>query len=1025
MNSSAKEPTELRTTPWHVRKVDEVVSELQTDGRAGLSADEADRRLERYGRNEIRSGQATPWWKILLRQIADPLIYILIVAAVVSVVFDEYVDALVILAVVVINGIIGFVQEYRARKAIQSLAKMTAPRAHVLRDGRKHEIQSEEVVPGDIIVLAAGGRVPADARLLTVQDLQADEAALTGESQPVFKQTEPVEDEKAVPGDQFCMVFSGTSITRGRACAVVVHTGDASELGNIARQTSEMAETETPLQQKIDRMGKAIGIAVLVLASILFSGGLLTGVDLNEVARITVALAVAAIPEGLPIVLTVVLAVGVQRMARRNAIIRSLPAVETLGSTTVIGSDKTGTLTKNQMTVKVIWAGGQRFDVTGSGYDRQGEIKPAGDDSESKVSEAVRLTLLAGLLANEAEGLPGEQNGDDKNRGEQQREDPNGIDEDDEGRYDDGNGDREDGGGGDPTELALLVAAIKAGFDLNETQRKHTQIDMIPFESDRQFMATLNDTPDGRCVFLKGSPEAVLDLCGRQFSRDGEEEDLNADAAREMAGTLADQGYRVLGMAMRDRNIERFENDDPGSDLVFVGFQGMEDPVRPEAVEAVRAAKEAGIRVIMLTGDHVRTARAIGEQLGLGGGGRAEEGKRINEYSDQELDEIVREVNVYARVSPDHKLKLVERLKAQGHIVAVTGDGVNDAPALQAAHLGVAMGRAGTDVTREASDMVLADDNFASITNAVEEGRVVFSNIRKVTYFLLSTSVGEVLTILSSFVGPWPLVFIPTQVLWINLVTNGVQDSVRHRARLPPLRRRQAALDGVRSFLETRGIELPEGQPDDSPTDQDTVHGLGIAQERDLPRAAGPRAGAGLRRRRRAGPALARRGLATALITSSRNGRRILEAGGAGGPVRGGGGRQRRRAARHPGKPAPDIFLHAARAARGRAARGDRGGGRDLGRRGGAGGRLRAGGGRRAQRGRRPAGGRRGHRRQRPARGGREPAGGRGHGGPTRSPTRWSTSTASASPLDDRRLALFFDYDGTLTPIVRRPEDAR
>ncbi len=726
---------------WEAGKA---VSELDADTEQGLSNAEAAKRLETYGPNRIRSGEMMPWWRIMLHQVADPLIYILIIAAVVSVVFQEYVDAGVILAVVVINGAIGFVQEFRARKAIRALSKMSAPKARVIRDGDEKEIPSEKVVPGDLVVLAAGGRVPADVRLFDVTDLRIDEAALTGESEPVAKQQEPVEDEHAVPGDQLGIAFSGTSVTRGRGRGIVVRTGDASELGTIAEETQEMAEVETPIQQKMHWLGKAIGAAVFVLALVVVAGGLAVGMDVNEIVRTAVALAVGAVPEALPIVLTVTLAVGVQRMAKRNAIIRSLPAVETLGSTTVIGSDKTGTLTTNQMTVKAVWAGKQRYEVGGTGYDPDGRIEPAEKDAGEKPSEAVRRTLLAGLLANEAKRLPGEEDED---------------------------------AGGDPTELALLVSAIKAGFNLDETREEYRQVDIIPFESDRQFMATLNETPEGRCVFMKGSPEAVLQRCSRQLDPDGQEADLDADAARQVAGQLADEGYRVLGMALSYRDIDGFDGDDPGSDLVFAGFQGMEDPVRPEAVEAVKAAKNAGIRIIMLTGDHARTARAIGEQLGLSSDGQgAEEGRNLDDRSDEELDEIVREVNVYARVSPEHKLRLVDRLKAHGHIVAVTGDGVNDAPALQAAHLGVAMGKAGTDVAREASDMVLADDNFASITNAVEEGRVVFSNIRKVTYFLLSTGVGLVLTILSALFAPWPLPYVAAQVLWINLVTKGLQD---------------------------------------------------------------------------------------------------------------------------------------------------------------------------------------------------------------------------------------------------------
>lgn len=781
MAEGRKEQKKLRETTWHVREADDVASELDTDPAEGLSTSDAKQRLERFGPNRIRSREALSWWNILLRQVADPLIYILLIAAAVSIIFAHYFDAIVILSVVVINGIIGFVQEFRARKAIQSLAAMTAPMAHVIRDGREQEIPTEEVVPGDIITLAAGVRVPADARLFRSDDLQADEAALTGESHPVSKQEDPVADEQAVAGDQFSMVFSGTSITRGRGRGVVVRVGDASELGDIARETQEMEEVETPIQQKVNWLAKAIGLGILGLSLVILIGGLLMGMALVDIARTAVSLAVGGVPEALPIVLTVTLARGVRRMAKRNAIIRSLPAVETLGSTTVVGSDKTGTLTTNEMTVKVIWTGQQRFDVGGSGYDIDGDIRAAEADSDGEIPEAVRQTVLAGLLANEAKGLPEESGGEQaKKEGNRETEEGDGQGNQEHGNEAEKGGGQEGddrGGGGDPTELALLVSAAKAGFELSATREEYRQSDIIPFESDRQFMATLNETPEGRCIFLKGSPEAVLSRCTRQLAPGGEESDLDAEAAREMAGKLADEGYRVLGMALKYQDLEAFEGEDPGSDLVFAGFQAMEDPVRPEAVEAVEAAHHAGIRVIMLTGDHARTARAIGDQLGLGDGDpRVEEGRSLEERSEEELDRLTRRVNVFARVSPDHKLKLVERLKEQGQIVAVTGDGVNDAPALQAAHLGVAMGKSGTDVAREASDMVLADDNFASITNAVEEGRIVFSNIRKVTYFLLSTGVGIVLVILSSIFGPWALPFVPVQVLWINLVTNGLQD---------------------------------------------------------------------------------------------------------------------------------------------------------------------------------------------------------------------------------------------------------
>jgi magnesium-transporting ATPase (P-type) len=735
------EKQKLQDTAWHTQEADKILSELDSDSERGLSGDEVKKRLEKFGPNRIRSGEMTPWYVILLHQFMDPLIYILLLAALVSLLFREIIDASVILVVVLLNGSIGFMQEYRARKAIRSLSEMSAPKAKVVRDGEEMEVESENVVPGDIIILASGARVPADARLLKADGLVIDESALTGESEPVTKQTEPVEDKKAVPGDQFSMVFSGTNVTSGRGVGLVVRTGKTSELGRIAEETQEMEQVETPIQKKMAWLGKAIGVAVLVLSALIVGTGLLLGWDLQDIVSTAVALAVGAVPEALPIVLTVTLAIGVRRMARRNAIIRALPAVETLGSTTVIGSDKTGTLTTNQMTVKALWAGGRRYEVTGSGYSTEGEIKVPDEKPQQKLDQAVHQTLLAGLLANETKGLP-----------------------DEEGQ-----------GGGDPTEMALLVSAMKAGYESEKTREGYSRMDIIPFESERQFMATLNETPDGRCVFLKGAPEAVLGRCSMQISSNGEEEDLDADAAQETAHILADEGYRVIGLAFRYGNMEKFDGKDPGNDFILAGFQGMEDPVRPEAVEAVEAAHDAGIRVMMLTGDHARTARAIGEQLGLGDG-RAEEGRNLDDLPEEELDRIVKEVNVYARVSPEHKLKLVERLKAQGHIVAVTGDGVNDAPALQAAHLGVAMGKAGTDVAREASDMVLADDNFASITNAVREGRVVFANIRKVTYFLLSTGIGLVITILSALFGPWQLPYVAAQVLWINLVTKGLQD---------------------------------------------------------------------------------------------------------------------------------------------------------------------------------------------------------------------------------------------------------
>jgi magnesium-transporting ATPase (P-type) len=747
----------VRDIKWHTLQADEAVSELETDVERGLTSEEAERRLEHYGPNAIQREERDPWWRVALRQFTDPLIYILIAAAAVAFVFGEVVDAAVIMVVVLVNAVIGFSQEWRARRSIESLQEMTAAKAQVVRDGERREIDGEDVVPGDVVVLSAGGSVPADVRLVQARDLRIDESALTGESRPVEKDHAATAADDAVPGDQFGMAFSGTTVARGRGRGVVVRTGDASELGDIAAATRQIGEVKTPIQEKMERLAKLIGIAVVVLALVVVGVGLLLGQPLEEIVRTAIALTVGAIPEALPIVLTVTLAVGVQRMAKRNAIIRSLPAVETLGSTTVIASDKTGTLTQNEMTVGAIWAGGERHELRRPGADDDdggGGGASAGaafaEAAEAAVEDeragAMAMTLLAGLLANEAEGIP-----DDD-------DDANGL-------------------GGDPTETAILAAAVAAGFDIVATRERHRQLDLIPFESERQFMATLNETAGGRRIFVKGSPEAVLERCRHALDADGEVHDLDSGAVRAAAQALADEGFRVLAMAYRDAERDAFEGEEPGDDLVLTGLQGLEDPVRPEAVDAVHAARSAGIRVLMLTGDHARTARAIARQLGFGDGDvKAEEGKNLQNRSDDEAEALVREIDVYARVSPQHKLKLVERLKAQGEVVAVTGDGVNDAPALRAAHIGIAMGKVGTDVAREASQMVLADDNFASITAAVEEGRVVFANVRKVTYFLLSTGIGLVATILASVFGFIPLPYVAAQVLWINLVTNGLQD---------------------------------------------------------------------------------------------------------------------------------------------------------------------------------------------------------------------------------------------------------
>jgi calcium-translocating P-type ATPase len=724
-------PHEPAVRPWHVLDVEATARVLGTSA-DGLTAAEAAARLEHYGPNQLDPEKLDPWWILFLRQFRDPLIYILILAAAVTLALRDYTDAVVIMSVVVLNAVIGFVQELRARRSIRALARLSAPHAEALRDGHTAVLESRLLVPGDVVLLGSGASVPADLRLISVRDLEIDESTLTGESAMVRKHCAALEAELLVPGDQRNIAFSGTTVTRGRGRGIVVRTGTATELGRIASSIREFGTTTTPLQDTLHSFGRRIGAAAMALSGLVLVIGLLQGLAPTDIFLTAVALTVSAIPEGLPVVMTVTLAIGVSRMARRRAIIRSLPAVETLGSTTVIGSDKTGTLTRNVMTVRAIAAAGTSHEVGDDGVD-----------AAARGEAAVFRTLLAGVLANEADAESVE-------TGEAQ---------------------------GDPTEAALHMAALRSGWSPSSLRDEYPELDVMPFEPDQRFMATLNRAVDGtNVVHMKGAPEVVIERCSHQVGIDGEVP-IDAAAAVRAARELSARGLRVLAMASRRTQADRLDADLVGSGFVLLGMQGMEDPVRPEAVAAVAAAHAAGIRVLMLTGDHVETARVIGRQLGLGGtAGTAVEGRAIEHLADAELDELIRDVDIYARVAPEHKLRLVQRLKAGGEIVAVTGDGVNDAPALRAAHLGVAMGRSGTDVAREAADMVLADDNFATITAAIEEGRTVFSNVRKVAFFLLSTAVGEVITILVALLAGWPLPFVAVQILWINLVTNGVQD---------------------------------------------------------------------------------------------------------------------------------------------------------------------------------------------------------------------------------------------------------
>jgi len=728
---------------WYQLEATAVFSLLNTRPE-GLTTPEMEERIGKYGFNQLPEEGDISLLKIFIHQFASPLIYILLVAAVVTALLREFSDTGVIVAVLIINAVVGYVQEHKAETSVKALKGMVVEKARVLRDGREEEIAGKGLVPGDVVLLASGGKVPADVRLFEVTELKAEEAALTGESVPVDKTVLPIPDEHLTPGDQTNMAFMGTAVVSGRAKGIVVETGIRTVLGQIARDVKELSVTETPLQQKIAKFSQFIGFLVLGSAAAILILGFALGMTLSEIFTTAVAAAVAAVPEGLPIVVTVTMAIGINRMAKRNAIIRKLPAVETLGSTTIICTDKTGTLTKNEMTVKAVSTEKHAFEVTGSGYDAEGHILHEWEPADLASLKELHMLLRVGLLCNESRIVK------------------------EDGFY------RVDG---DPTEGALIVAAIKGGLDQEQERAAYIQTGIIPFESDRGFMATLHKHKSGEFVFLKGAPEKILDMCSHLPSGDI----LDRERVMQGAESFAEDGLRVLGMAYKELDdgalTDGFTDANLRKDLIFAGLQGMIDPPRPEAAEAIKGCKQAGIRVAMITGDHAVTASAIGRMMGLAESkGAAITGRELEEMSDDVLFDRVQGTSVYARVSPQHKLRIVQQYMRHGEVVAVTGDGVNDAPALKAAHIGAAMGKTGTDVAREAADMIIADDNFASIFHAVEEGRIVFDNIRKVVSFLIPTGFAAILSILISMILKMPVPYVAAQLLWINLVTNGLQD---------------------------------------------------------------------------------------------------------------------------------------------------------------------------------------------------------------------------------------------------------
>ncbi|MBI4799990.1 MAG: HAD-IC family P-type ATPase [Desulfarculus sp.] len=737
--------TDPQEPVWHALSGPEALDSLGGEPRRGLEPQEARRRLDQHGPNQLETPTGPGALRRLLGQFNQPLVYILLASGAVTAFLREWVDAGVILGVVLVNAVVGYVQEAKALQALAALSRTMVAEALVLRGGQQARLDARELVPGDMVLLQAGDKVPADLRLLGGRELRVDESALTGESLPVEKDLNPLPPATAL-AERRNMAYASTLVTHGQGRGLVVATGARSEVGRISRLMTEVETLQTPLTRKIARFSHLVLWAILALAATAFAVGLGRGQPLVETFMAAVALAVGAIPEGLPAAVTITLAIGVSRMARRRAVVRRLPAVETLGSTTVICTDKTGTLTENRMTVQEVWAGGSFYAVTGTGYEPSGEFLEDGVRVEPRQRPALWGALLAGALCNDSELSEYEQGWRVQ---------------------------------GDPTEGALLAAAAKAGFVLSRGQNRLPRLDAIPFASESQFMATMHDAGPGqpRLVYLKGAVETVLARCSRSLGDQCQPGPLRAGEVLARAEEMAGRGLRVLALAQGHLAPDdaSLEHEEVAADHDFLGLVGMLDPPRPEAVAAVAACRRAGIRVKMITGDHALTAQAIAQRIGLGEDGAQPPtvlgGQRISALGDEELARAAQATSVFARVSPEQKLRLVRALQARGEIVAMTGDGVNDAPALRQADIGVAMGLAGTEVAKQAADMVLADDNFASIAAAVEEGRGVFDNLVKFIVWTLPTNLGEGLVILAAILAGVALPILPVQILWINMTT--------------------------------------------------------------------------------------------------------------------------------------------------------------------------------------------------------------------------------------------------------------
>ncbi len=746
VNLQSHSDTDEQLYSYHQLSEREVIECFSSDAEKGLSPEEVASRYEKYGWNELQFKPGKPAWLRFLLQFHQPLLYILLLAGAIKAILGSWTNAAVIWGVTVINATIGYVQESQAEGAIASLVKTVTTEVNVLRERQTLRIPSQDLVPGDIVLLASGDKVPADLRLLKVRNLQVDESALTGESVPVNKSIQLLSPDTPL-AERTNMAYAGSFITFGQGKGIVVATANETEVGQISQAMENRVNLSTPLTRKFAKFSRTLLYAVLTLATLTFTIGLGQGESWLYMFEATVALAVSAIPEGLPAVVTITLAIGVNRMARRHAIIRKLPAVEALGSATVICSDKTGTLTENQMTVQKIYAGEEYYEVTGSGYSPKGEVSlitngQPGSPFEDGLPAALEECLVAGILCNDSQL-------------KQTGEDWSVV--------------------GDPTEGALIAAAAKASLSQSSLATLKPRLDSIPFESQYQYMATLHDMASP-VIFVKGSVESLISRCSQMVDCHGRITALQPQQIEQAVETMAEQGLRVLAFATKEplAHQHSLEHEDIETGLVFLGLQGMIDPPRPEAIAAVHACQAAGIDVKMITGDHISTARAIAKRMGIQRSGQvlAFEGQQLKQMGDRDLAQVIEDGVVFARVAPAQKLQLVEALQSRGEIVAMTGDGVNDAPALKQADIGIAMGKGGTEVARESADMLLTDDNFASIEAAVEEGRTVYQNLRKAIAFLLPVNGGESMTILISALFARDLPILSLQVLWLNMINS-------------------------------------------------------------------------------------------------------------------------------------------------------------------------------------------------------------------------------------------------------------